>query len=317
MDRLVRVAVAAVAALIVGCSTSPSILPSRSPSGTAGATPLIADPSTPQPSSEPAGVTIHALAADLTTPLQDQRTDGRRIVYSSGAAADAAEAAAPDLYLFDPRTGEDPKRIYANPNRDAALLPIAISGDQFAFAESDLDTYGPANWVLWYMASADSNPVVVDRTDATGERKSPLPLMSLDGDRLVWQAYHDAGTGLHSQLLMFDGATEKRTVLFSAPVEQSQYWYPDLDGNLLVFGRVDLATVDGEPDLHVYLVDLGAGGQLSPQRLDAAGGAVTPQIRGDTVVWKEPATSSHGGRSLHSANALALCEPLTSECLAA
>jgi dipeptidyl aminopeptidase/acylaminoacyl peptidase len=226
------------------------------------------------------------LARDLTTPLQDQRSDGSRIVFSSGAAADAGEVTAPDLYLFDPRTGRDPARIYENPNRSAALLPIAISGDHFAFAESDLEVYGPGNWVLWYLPQIGADPIVVDRTDEGGERKSPLPLMSLSDDVLVWQAYHQTEDGVRSQLLLFDTNSRERRVLYSDPVDEAQYWYPDLDGDRLVFGKVDYRTPTGQAELHVYLTDIGSEG-AEPQQLDSGGRAVTPQINGDTVIWKE------------------------------
>src|SRR5690606_16744607 len=65
---------------------------------------------------------------------------------------------------------------------------------------------------------------------------------------------------------------------------QSEYWYPDVDGNQLVYGTVEYQA-DGSDDRHVYLVDLSSPAAI-PEQLDADGEASMPVLHGRSVIWK-------------------------------
>jgi hypothetical protein len=245
--------------------------PPATSSPTATATPL------------PVAVEIHEVPGTVTELLQDYRTDGKEIIFSSGPLDDP-QMTAPDLYRYNRATGER-EVIFANPDRDSNLLPVAVSDGQYAFAELNERLYGPDGWGLWYMSSEAATPRLLDQSDREQEMPSPIPLMALSGDWLVWQAFHQTAEGPRSQLLLADLPDGDKQVLFSAdPVAEAQYWTPALDGDRLVYSVVDYSQPD--TPRNVYLLDLGDP-EATPRRLDTSGRAVTPAIRGDNVTWKE------------------------------
>jgi hypothetical protein len=228
-------------------------------------------------------VEIHTVPASVTGLLQDYRTDGTEIVFSSGPL-ESELMTAPDLYRYD-RTSGERTIIFRNPNRDSNLLPVAVSGGQYGFAELNPRIYGPDGWGLWYVSSDAAEPRLIDQSDLVQEIPSPIPFMALSTDHLVWQAFHQTPEGPRSQLLLVALPDGEREVLFSArPDTEAQYWSPALDGHRLVYGVVDYSQ-PGTPR-YVYLLDLDTPGE-PPRRLDTTGRAVTPAIAGDHVVWKE------------------------------
>lgn len=274
-----RAAVARLLTLLIvssACTADPTETASPATSPTPGTTPALATAS-------PVTVEIHEVPVEVTELLQDYRTDGKEIVFSSGPVDDPL-ATAPDLYRYNRDTGAR-EIIFSNPDRDSNLLPIAVSDGQYAFAEINPRLYGEDGWALWYMSSSEATPRLLDRTDAEQEMPSPLPLMSMSGHRIAWQAFHQTQEGARSQLLLAELPDGDKRVLFSArPDTEEQYWTPSLDGDQLVYSVVDYSEAD--TPRHVYLIDL-ADPDSTPRRLDTSGRAVTPAIHGDSVVWKE------------------------------
>lgn len=271
----------AVGGCYVASSGSPP--PRQSTPRTESPAPATAPPSPSAPA--PVAIDIHEVPTSVTELLQDYRTDGDEIVFSSGPIDDP-QMTAPDLYRYNRDTGTR-ELIFRNPDRDSNLLPVAVSDGQYAFAELNERLYGPYGWGLWYMSSSQATPRLLDQTDPEQQMPSPLPLMALSGDRIVWQAFHQAADGPRSQLLVAelpDG--DKRVLLSARPDTEAQYWSPSLDGDLLVYSVVDYSQPD--TPRYVYLLDLGEP-DANPRRLDTSGRAVTPVIHGDSVVWKEAA----------------------------
>lgn len=264
-------------------ATSPSASTATSPGQTRTAAPASASPTATATPLLPVAVEIHEVPGTVTELLQDYRTDGEEIVFSSGPLEDP-QMTAPDLYRYNPATGER-EVVFANPDRDSYLLPVAVSDGQYAFAELNERLYGPDGWGLWYMSADTATPRLLDQSDREQEMPSPIPLMALSGDRLVWQAFHQTAGGPRSQLLLAELPDGEKQILFSAdPVTEAQYWSPALDGDRLVYTVVDYSQA--QTPRYVYLLDLDDSGS-TPRRLDTSGRAVTPAIRGDHVVWKE------------------------------
>jgi hypothetical protein len=111
---------------------------------------------------------------------------------------------------------------------------------------------------------------------------SPAPTITMSDDYLVWAGAHMRSGVPTSELhvVVLPTLTEMR--LEAMPASGGTYWFPDLDGNSLVYGVIG----GGEtPDNAVYLIDLGTDGH--PRRLDASGHASMPLVSGETIVWKE------------------------------
>ena len=270
---------------LAGCGavTEPTSAPTRPAVSNESSARVSASPPFATSTVSPTTIEVHEVAPSATELLQDYRTDGTEIVFSSGPVTDP-QMTAPDLYRYSRQTGER-ELIFANPDRDSYLLPVAVGDGQYAFAELNERLYGPDGWGLWYMSSGSVTPRLLDQSDREQEMPSPIPLMALSGDRLVWQAFHQTTDGPRSQLLLAELPDGDKEVLLSAdPVSEAQYWSPSLDGDRLVYSVVDYAKPD--TPRYVYLVDL-ADPEGTPRRLDTSGRAVTPAIHGDNVVWKE------------------------------
>lgn len=229
---------------------------------------------------------------EFTTKLLELATDGQTVVWSSGA--DTSAAAAPDLFAMVPGDHE-PRSVFKSTDREANLIPIGVAGDQYAFVESNTTRNGPGTWTLWFVASADAEPVAVDLGDGVAGAPSAPPFFAMSSGRLVWATVHMVDGAATSQLLMIEGPDFERQTLESQPVERVQYWFPALHGDRLVFGTTEIADSGGE-DRHVYLMDLSHPAE-TPLRLDSRGQASMPAIYEDTVVWKE------GSPELHVLNA--------------
>ena len=220
-----------------------------------------------------------------TTPLQDVKTDGSLIFWSCGVGA--APNAAPDLW--DALPGGQPERIFSNPNRDSALLPIAGADGHFAFVEANQRLYGPNGWRLWYLDHPGARAVQLDASDGPN---GGLPLLAMTGERLVWAAFHGPQGHATSELLMATLPDLTKHVLARSPAADKQYLFPSLLGNQLAYGVEDVIT--GQE--HVDLLSLGRGGAI-PRRLDSSGQATMPALTTDSVIWKE-------GVNIFSAGAL-------------
>ena len=263
---------------------SSAVAPSRSPGASI-------EPGSPSPS---LAVDLNSMpAADVlaqgtiptadTTPLQDVKTDGSVIFWSTGV--NAAPDTAPDLWATLP--GAAPKRIFANPNRDSSLLPIVGSGGRYAFVESNPRIYGPNGWRLWYLDHPGATPVQLDASDGP----SSLPLLAMTTDQIVWAVIHGPASDSSSELLAATLPDLKKRTVERSPSTKLQYVFPSLLGSELAFGVEDPLT--GAE--HVDLLDLATTG-VPARQLDTSGGATMPVLTGDSVLWKEGANIFSSGQ---------------------
>lgn len=227
-------------------------------------------------SSMPAGDVLEqgTIPTADTTPLQEVKTDGSMIFWSTGVDADPDTA--PDLWAALP--GAAPKRIFANPNRDSSLLPIAGWGSRYAFVESNPGRYGLNGWRLWYLDHAGATPVLLDSSDGP----SPLPLLAMDADRLAWVAFHGPAGHVTSELRTVTLPDLTKRIVERSASTKLQYVFPSLLGSELAYGVEDPLT--GAE--HVDLLDLGTTGAIARQ-LDTSGDATMPVLTPDSVLWKE------------------------------
>ncbi|PZR60575.1 MAG: hypothetical protein DLM71_10430 [Chloroflexi bacterium] len=213
---------------------------------------------------------------NYTTPALEYRSTGSWLVWSTGVSVPKSRTAAPDLYGYRPGDAV-PRRLYANPDRDATLEMVGGDGSRFVFIEALTQPNSPGIWRLWYMSSPDAKPLMVD-SGIGGQ----LPFFAISGQRLVWTAWE--GSPPNSQLMLLDLRTMRRKAI--APASRLiRYWFPALDGDRLVYNTVEYAPDLRSDESHVYLLDL--GGSAPAQRLDHATKASEPAIHGDLVVWKE------------------------------
>jgi hypothetical protein len=283
-----------------GCgSTSPTVREAASPTlqPTSIASPSPSSPATEAPIASPTPITdleldLQTIDQQYTTPLLEVTNDGTSIIWSSGANVAPDAEHAPDLFYFTP--GSDPPRvIYSSDNREANLIPIKAGAGRFAFAESFLAPDGLSlTWKAWFMDGPDDQPVLIDEADGIGAGAGPLPFFEVDADRLVWTAFHGPAEEQRSEVLVRDHDSGQTRVLFSAPIDDRQYWFVDLEGSLLVYGTIEYSADGASERRHVYLMDLAAEDAV-PERLDNSGLAAMPQIRGDAVVWKESDLEFH------------------------
>lgn len=290
-----RLAVVVCTVVLAGCAAieptgepPPSSTSVTAPSGSPGASmpASVAPPSVVVDSnSMPAGFVLQqgTFPTADTTPLQDQKTDGSVIFWSTGV--DAAPDTAPDLWAAPP--GGTPERIFANPNRDSALLPIAGWGGRYAFVESNPRLYGLNGWRLWYLDHVGATPVLLDASDGP----SPLPLLAMTADRLAWGAFHGPAGHATSELLTVTLPDLTKRVVERAPSTKLQYVFPCLLGSELAFGVED-PVIGAE---HVDLLDLATTGAPARQ-VDTSGDATMPVLTGGSVLWKEGANIFSSGQ---------------------
>lgn len=261
--------------ILVLAACSPSVSPTASgpPSSTA----------TPQASpSGPTDITWHAIDQAWTTPLLAVASTGSEVIWSAGP--DTGGAFAPDLYRLSVASGEIDVLVRSE-SRDSQLLPIAGSGAAYTWVE--LDPGEDFNrWTLWFLRAGDTEPVLIDAMDAGGAATNP-PTIAISDDWQVWTSTHGGGAAATATLTALDLASMEKRTLQTAPSGELEFWFPDLDGDHLVYGTAQAGAPGGNPVSMVFWQDLAAWTQ--PVRLDTSGIAALPLISGDTVVWKEAA----------------------------
>jgi hypothetical protein len=237
-----------------------------------------------------------------TTPALEYRSTGTHLVWSSGARVDLDANVAPDLFGCEP--GDPVSLLYDNPNRDSRLELVGGDGERIVFVEDNARVFGLGRWKIWYLDHPGAAASLIDEGDGK------LPFFDVSESNLVWTTM--TGQPTESQLWLLDLDTMQRRVLLSADAAVTQYWFPAIDGRRVVFGTLELGPGGQSEVRHVYLLDL--DGNETPRRLDESGTASEPDIRGDTVVWKESSlTLSHlnGGRLVRYSLSSGEVEPLT------
>ena len=194
--------------------------------------------------------------------------------------------------------------LYDNPNRDSRLELVGGEGERIIFVEFNARVFGLGRSKMWYIASPAAAPVVIY------EGGEVLPFFDVSGAQLVWTAA--AGDPVESQLWLLDLETMQRRLLLSADAARTQYWFPSIDGHFVVYGTVELAPDGLSDQRHVYLLDV--EGDSPPRQLDESKSASEPDIRGDTVVWKESSPQENflvGGRLVQYSLSAGALVPLT------
>jgi hypothetical protein len=194
--------------------------------------------------------------------------------------------------------------LYDNPNRDSRLELVGGDDERIVFVEDNVRVFGQGRWKMWYLAEPTAEAQLID------EGAGSLPFFDLSGTCLVWTVM--SGDPLESQLWLVDLDSMQRRVLHSADAGATQYWFPAIDGHLVVYGTLELGTGGRSEERHIYLLDL--DNDDPPRQLDTNGRASEPDINGDTVVWKESSLSeSHlvGGRLVRYSLTKGEIEPLT------
>ncbi len=208
--------------------------------------------------------------------MLEYRSTGTHLIWSSGARADREADVAPDLFASEPDGVA--RLIYDNPHRDSRLEHIDGAGSRIAFMELNSRAFGRGNWKLWYQPDLGDPPVLVDEGGG-----GQLPFFSVSDDHLVWTAVH--GKPAMSQLLLLELDTMEERLLAEDDPARVQYWFPDVDGQRVVYGTVEPNEDFTSDERHVYLLEL--DGDVDPVRLDRAMSASEPAIHGENVVWKE------------------------------
>lgn len=298
-------AIIAAASLIAACSSAVPVQPRASLTPGASA---VVSPQTAAPSPSIAGSTDPV--ADLehgpfptgcvdqayTTPLLDAKTDGRRLIWSSGANHGAPDAAS-DLFVVEPGSATAPRVAFDNPSRDSLLINLVGNGGSIVFVEQNVRLYGDAGWRLWLLNPDQPTPLAIDTSDSAPGAGSPLPFPSMNGTDVVWTAVHKIGGGLRYELLDYSIPAGRTRVIASASATTTEYWFPSLaqDG-ALVYATVEPHTAG--PEFHIYLTSL-AGARAT--RLDPSGGVTTPAFNGSVVLWKRVAENvfEAGGLELY------------------
>lgn len=261
-------------ALFLAACAPPAGSPSASE--TAGSTPSPTAAMSVTPSASAPEITWQAIDRAWTTPLLAVASTGSEVIWSAGPEADGDHA--PDLYRYSLDTGSVDMLVRST-SRTSNLLPIAGSSVGYAYVEQVDTGSGLVSWVLWYLARAQgAEPQQLDAMDPGGT-VSPAPTIAISDRWLVWASVHEREAGPTSEMMALDLASMRTRTLASSPTTMSEFWFPALDGERLVYGVAERGSG------MVFSLDLGGAGD--PTRLDTSSRAAMPVVSGDTVVWKE------------------------------
>ncbi len=292
--RLPRALAAAVLlAATAACSPpAPSSPPASSgpPGAMRIASPSLPASATPSPTASPApslglGLTANLVDQAYTTPMLATATDGRWIAWSRGATPDSTHAT--EVWAMEAGGPDAPRRVYADPHRDAQLSIVAVSGGGLAWVESR--DSAPGQWWIWYLAAGGAQPVEVDHVTVAGFSQ---PIVALDGGHLVWTRTARRGGADVSEITSLELATGARATLRSEPASRTEFVWVALAGGKLAYATI--GDGDAGSPRHVWLRDLAAPGGIDRQ-LDASGRAALPATNGQVVVWKEAANEYDEG----------------------
>jgi len=263
--------------LVASCDSNPSPSgPTTSPDITAPSTQSVS------PSASFVAPTIAWEAVDQawTTPLLAVATTGSEVIWSAGPEADGNFA--PDLYRYSIETATV-ERLIRSPSRASNLLPIAGSATGYAYVEQLTAEDGRVRWILWYLPAEGGDPIQVDAMDSDEGLPSPAPSIAISDRWLVWGTAHQRSSGPTSELRVFDLTSQEARVLDSGTAAVTEFWFPALDRDELVYGVVENGP--GGSTRMVFHRDLSTSADAV--RLDTSGRAAMPVISGETVVWKE------------------------------
>jgi len=281
---------------LVACGATGPASPEASPAvratSTATPAPTASLPATPRPTRSPAArghddladeIEILTLGPELTAEIYAFASDGSAVVFSSGAAPDAAPEAAPDLWRIVPAPSSRPELVWRNPHRDHLL--VNVGGDLGTIGFVDIPTTGERAWTLWLVPRPGEPAIVLDEHPGDDEVSSLVPSFSIYERQIVWTAFDRGPDGPVSQLLYAREPGWKPEVLLERPAAEAELWLPSLYGSHVAFTEVRYAndrSSDERAVYHMHVAD-----PAGARRLDASGHATMPILTSDAVLWKE------------------------------
>jgi hypothetical protein len=183
--------------------------------------------------------------------------------------------------------------VFANPRADSTIGSIVGGAAGYAFTEQNDRRFGQGGWRLWYVASAGSTPVELDR--GVAER---APTLAMDDRRIVWAAF-DGSPGPASDADWLDSTvSELRMValpdvddvitLAHIPARDGLMWYPQLNGDGLWYGIIHGDCGQAQQDDY-YLERLDLVDRTAPPARFPDSGRGFAAVADDAVaVWKLP-----------------------------
>lgn len=284
---------AALAAILLGCSSVDVVDPTAREVASIGAPPVAGKVMTRLDRPVAAPPPVPGLAADLEIVALDAATSdsilgfvstGSAVAFSSNLADDAAPDAAPDLWRVTPGVDPAPELVWRNPHRDHSLL--ALAGDLDAIAFVDIPTTGERAWELWIVPGDDA-PVLLDEHPGDADVPGLVPSISIYWPVVVWTAFDIGPNGPVSQLLTASAPEWEPEVLLERDAAVAELWLPSLQETTVAFTEVVYGPDRRTDERHAYLWRFDDPAS-APVRLDRSGLATMPQLIGpDTVVWKE------------------------------
>jgi hypothetical protein len=226
-------------------------------------------------------VEVGVLDSDTTASAGEVTTDGESIVWSG--VPDGGEFQSV-IFRLDPRT-HNRTELYRSQDPNSVIAGIAALGQTLAFVEVAEDAAGDPSWTLKLVRDG-ADPITADSNDLPPGVPGILPLIALGDEHVVWATTHAGGASdtRQCELLSMTLDDARRATIASSSCDQTEYWYPDLEGSRLVYGTVEYQS-DGSDDRHVYLVELGSS-DAEPERLDDDGEASMPVLADTHVYWK-------------------------------
>lgn len=274
---------AACTAAIPPSPSAPATSAAPAPSATVeGSRSRSSEPPAPDPDDLAAQVQIGSIDPALTHPVLEFRSDGESIVFSSRRAPDAGPDGAPDLWRIV-LPGAEPELLWRNPERNHAIVSMAVDLGAYAFVEMPLT--GERAWTLWVLPRDADEAIRLDRHPGDGEVPSLVPSVALYEDTVVWTAFDRGSDGPVSQLRVARAPDWAPRTIRELPADEAEIWLPSLRGSTLAYMEVHYRSDRTADERRVFLSSTAPGAQ--PRRLDASGRATMPVVVEDAVLWKE------------------------------
>ena len=273
---------------VAGCGpaapspTPSSIGPSALSSASATATRTAA--ATPKPDAL-AELEVMSLDPELTDTILEFASEATSVIFSSGAADDAAPEAAPDLWRLAADAPDPvPELVWRNPNRDHSIVKLAGFTGSAVWVDIPLD--GSRAWDLWLMPRDANEPILLDTHPGHEAVSSLVPSFSIDELSVAWTAFDIGPEGPVSQLWWAHGPGWEPMLLQERLAAEAELWLPSLSGARLAYAEVRYSEDRTTDTRRVYVLDLGVPG-AEPVRIGRSELATMPVLAGDTLVWKE------------------------------
>jgi hypothetical protein len=196
----------------------------------------------------PPDVTIELLPPEFV-PSSALQSVGTEILWSMGPQTTS------DVWAFVP--GEAPRRLYENPRRDTFVPYVARSDRGYAFYETE--DFLAGTWWVWFLPAGSAVPIEIDH--GLAPHSGGPPGLAVDNRRLAWAGFEEPPGSPVSILRVVDlDRLDEVETLFTMPIEDALFWYPNLDGDRLWYAAVDMDFVvtGTAEEFHIESLDLAA-----------------------------------------------------------